>query len=232
MTYDECQELLSTLMEAVARLVDTKLSSSVKSEVGIVRLIDGDNVYIRPSSDVSTPANISPASVAQLDDGDIVAPNISGNTLAVGDCVELLYTTTIDNAVIVRKIPYTSTHVSGEMYSVALQSDTNIPSETPVNVTSVTLEAGVWILVGRVRFSANAVGYRRANIHTTFESPNAHIQVPAVDGAVTQLELTKIVSVSETTQYYLNAYQNSGSTLQLQAGGDGEINALSAVRVA
>lgn len=106
MTYDECKELLATLMEAVVKQVDARLSGAVKSEVGIVRLVDDNNVYVRPSSDVSTPSYNSPASTAQLDDGDIVMPNISGHTLEVGDGVEVMYTTTVDNAVIVRRLIY------------------------------------------------------------------------------------------------------------------------------
>lgn len=104
MTYDECQELLATFMEAVAKLVDARLSSSVKSEVGIVRLVDGGNVYVRPSSDVSTPTYSSPTSTAQLDDGDIAMSNISGRTLEAGDGVEVMYAASIDDAVIIRRI--------------------------------------------------------------------------------------------------------------------------------
>lgn len=262
MTYDECKELLATLMEAVVKQVDARLSGVVKSEVGIVRLIDGNNVYVRPSSDVSTPSYDSPTSTAQLDDGDIVMPNISGQTLEAGDGVEVMYTTTVDNAVIVRRVPYDDDkciiyndengdtripatlrisdtlyingHTSnvGAVLSSALSSDKSISSGSAINVTSLTLDAGTWIIVGRVRFSANADGYRRANILTVSDSPNAHIQIPAVDGAVTQIALSKIVSPATTTTYYLNAYQNSGSTLTLGAGGDGEINAMTAVRIA
>lgn len=106
MTYDECKELLATIMEAVVKQVDARLSGAVKFEVGVVRLVDDDNVYVRPSSDVSTPTYDSPTSTAQLDDGDIVMPNISGLTLEAGDGVEILYTTTVDNAVIARRLIY------------------------------------------------------------------------------------------------------------------------------
>lgn len=106
MTYNECKELLSTFMEAVSRLVDAKLSTAVKSEVGVVRLVDDYNIYVRPSSDVAAPTYSSPTSTSQLDDGDIAMPNISGQALLAGDGVECLYTTSIGNAVIARKIDY------------------------------------------------------------------------------------------------------------------------------
>ncbi len=112
-----------------------------------------------------------------------------------------------------------------------LSSQKNITSGTTLAVVSISLEAGTWIIIARARFSANATGYRRINISTTSADSGAHVQVPAVSGAVTQLALTRIVSHSATTTYYLNAYQNSGSTLTMAAGSGGEINALTAIRI-
>lgn len=106
MTQDEVREILNTLMEAVSRVFDAKALCTVKSEIGLVRLIDNDDIYVRPSSDVSTPLYATPVSVEQLDDGDIKIPNISGNALEVGDGVEIHYTGNIADAVIVRKLIY------------------------------------------------------------------------------------------------------------------------------
>jgi hypothetical protein len=46
------------------------------------------------------------------------------------------------------------------------------------------------------------------------------------------LTLTKIIEVSSDTTYYLNAYQNSGSSLNLPAGNNGEINGITAICIA
>lgn len=119
----------------------------------------------------------------------------------------------------------------GTITSANLSSNLSIATATSKAVVSLTLYAGTWIIVARARFSANATGYRRINISTTSASTDAHLQVPAVSGAVTQLELTKIVSITSTTTYYLNAYQNSGSSLTMAAGSGGEINALTAIRI-
>lgn len=110
-------------------------------------------------------------------------------------------------------------------------SSTTIATATNKVVASIVLTAGTWIITARARFSANATGYRHINISTTSADNGVHIQVPAVNGAVTQLALTRIVSITAQTTFYLNAYQNSGSTLTMAAGSGGEINAMTAIRI-
>lgn len=119
----------------------------------------------------------------------------------------------------------------GDIKTANLSSDLTIATATNKAVVSIQLYAGTWIIVARARFSANATGYRKINITSTSASSDCHMQVPAVSGAVTQLALTRIVSPTTTTTYYLNAYQNSGSSLTMSAGGYGEINALTAIRI-
>lgn len=122
-----------------------------------------------------------------------------------------------------------SSHV-GDIKTVNASS-TTIATATNKVVASIVLTAGTWIITARARFSANATGYRHINISTTSADNGVHIQVPAVSGAVTQLALTRIVAISAQTTFYLNAYQNSGSTLTMAAGSGGEINALTAIRI-
>jgi hypothetical protein len=119
----------------------------------------------------------------------------------------------------------------GTIKTANLSSNTTIATATNKAIVSISLEAGTWIIVARGRFSANATGYRHINISTTSADNGVHIQVPAVSGAVTQLSVTRIVSISSTTTFYMNAYQNSGSTLTMAAGSGGEINALTAIRI-
>ncbi len=106
MTQDEVIELLNTLMVAVNKLVDVKIGKAVKSEICIVRYVEDYNVYVRQSSNVNAPTYANPSSTAQLDDGDMHLPNISGHILVAGDGVEVAYTTTIEDGVIVRKLVY------------------------------------------------------------------------------------------------------------------------------
>lgn len=106
MTQEETVELLDTLMIAVNRLVDVKLGAVVKSEICIVRYVEDYNVYVRQSSNINTPTHATPASIAQLDDGDFRLPNISGHILVAGDGVEVAYTTNIEDGVVVRRLIY------------------------------------------------------------------------------------------------------------------------------
>lgn len=109
----------------------------------------------------------------------------------------------------------------------------SVPSATNTNLTSLSLEAGTWVVTGGVRFPNNATGYRRMNIATTSENVNADVQLPALSGASTQLAYTLIVSPTSTTTYYLNCYHNAGSALSLVAGGgENGVNFIRAVRIA
>ena len=116
---------------------------------------------------------------------------------------------------------------------VSYASAENVATATNTNLTSLSLEAGTWVLTGGVRFPNNGTGYRRMNISTTSASQAADVQLPAVNGASTQLAYTVIVSPTSTTTYYLNCYHDAGTTLSLVAGGaENGLNFLRAVRIA
>lgn len=116
---------------------------------------------------------------------------------------------------------------------VKYASAKSVSSGTNTNLTSISLEAGTWVITGGVRFPNNATGYRRMNISTSNASGWADVQLPALNGASTQLAYTVIVSPTATTTYYLNCYHNAGSALSLVAGGsENGINFLRAVRIA
>ena len=115
----------------------------------------------------------------------------------------------------------------------AYASAKSVSSGTNTNLTSISLEAGTWVITGGVRFPNNATGYRRMNISTSSASGWADVQLPTLSGASTQLSYTVIVSPTATTTYYLNCYHNAGSALNLVAGGsENGINFLRAVRIA
>lgn len=109
----------------------------------------------------------------------------------------------------------------------------SVASGSNTNLTSLSLEAGTWVVTGGVRFPNNATGYRRMNITTSSAAVNADVQLPALSGASTQLAYTLIVSLTSTTTYYLNCYHNAGTALSLVAGGgENGVNFIRAVRIA
>lgn len=126
--------------------------------------------------------------------------------------------------------------INGEAIGTVKQayaSAKSVSSATNTNLTSISLEAGTWVVTGGVRFPNNATGYRRMNISTSSASGWADVQLPALSGASTQLAYTVIVSPTSTKTYYLNCYHNAGVALNLMAGGsENGINFLRAVRIA
>lgn len=88
------------------------------------------------------------------------------------------------------------------------------------NIESITLTAGMWIIVGGVKFSANGTGYRRICLSSSATGNSeinnlAFAHAPAVASSMTTMPtFTTIAYITAASQtYYLNARQNSGSTL-------------------
>lgn len=111
----------------------------------------------------------------------------------------------------------------------SLSSAVSVSSGTAKAILSVSLSAGTWVVVCRVRFPSNATGRRVANFSATSGDSSQVAASPAIDGAVTTLTFTEIISLTSSTTYYLNAFQNSGSSLSMPAGA---FNQISYVRIA
>lgn len=161
--------------------------------------------------------------------------------LMVGDSVESTVTLTASD---VGALPISGGTLTGSLainnHSSAIgtvkqsyASAKSVSTGTNTNLTSISLEAGTWVITGGVRFPNNGTGYRRMNIGTSSASSWADVQLPALSGASTQLSYTVIVSPTSTKTYYLNCYHTAGTSLSLAAGGsENGINFLRAVRIA
>jgi len=84
-------------------------------------------------------------------------------------------------------------------------------------VTKVTLPPGKYILIACCIFSSDNNGVRLINIYTqsgySNSSDEAASQKSASSYGASALTTVKYVSIGTATTYYLNAFQNSGSTL-------------------
>ena len=126
----------------------------------------------------------------------------------------------------------------GTVVSDYLTAEKSCPTATGTEVCSVTLDTGVWLLIGAVRFPGNATGIRRANFSTTSGSTEVNVQITAGSSTLIQLRITKLAVVtSNSTTVYLNAYHNAGTALILPTGSAGDlqggaVNAITAVRIA
>jgi len=101
----------------------------------------------------------------------------------------------------------------------------SVPNNTWKALCSISLEAGTWIVVCTVRAPSNATGYRSANLGNSGQAA-VNACVAAASGNVTQFDFTKIISPTETTSYYLNVWQNSGSALSYPTGSTNYITAI------
>ena len=105
-----------------------------------------------------------------------------------------------------------------EYKSSSSSADISLTSGTAKSVDSVQVTAGRWLIMGKVRFSENATGYRRISITSTQNSTDANAQVRAVSGATTDVYFANVFAPTGTTTYYLSAVQNSGSAVTVASG--------------
>ena len=101
-------------------------------------------------------------------------------------------------------------------------SDVSSTNNTVTNLLDFRLTKGTWLVQGIAAFVSNATGWRRLGIGTSasslFKDRFSLVTCPAVNGDLTRMSLTTIISVASTTTFYLNAQQNSGNTLGIGAG--------------
>lgn len=92
-------------------------------------------------------------------------------------------------------------------------------SSEAYGAATLDLTAGVWLVTGHVRWAANATGWRRANLSQTEGSSAFGMQVNAVSGGNTTIDLVGIFKVSSALEsVWLNVYHggtNAPATLAL-----------------
>lgn len=93
--------------------------------------------------------------------------------------------------------------------------DVNDQSGTVVNMASISLTAGNWIITAHASFQAagatiEAMGYRGVRIGSNAYNDNwGGAQVPASPRGNTVIEHTRHVQISSTQSFYLNIYSNT-----------------------
>ena len=92
----------------------------------------------------------------------------------------------------------------------------NVPSATYINITSITLEAGIWAMSGTLKFAADTKGYRAGCINSSSKiwTDESGFQIAPSPTDSTYAQTTKIVTPTETTTYYLIAYHTSTSSIK------------------
>lgn len=94
---------------------------------------------------------------------------------------------------------------------------TSVSSASNKTIAKITIPAGLYVMNAHVSFAANTTGVRKIYIGTT-ENSYANTRAladtrPASSHQATMSNINTILAVETQTTYYLNVYQNSGSSL-------------------
>lgn len=96
-------------------------------------------------------------------------------------------------------------------------ADKDVATANNTNLGSFTLAAGTWIVFIHVYFPDNTNGRRAVWLATSATGSNMEGQAldnrAPVNGAGTTCKIQAVFTPAVSTTYYLNCYQNSGSTL-------------------
>lgn len=96
-------------------------------------------------------------------------------------------------------------------------ADKDVATANNTNLGSFALSAGSWIVFIHVYFSANTNGRRAVWLATSATGSSMEGQTldnrAPVNGAGTTCKIQAVFTPAVSTTYYLNCYQNSGSTL-------------------
>lgn len=110
--------------------------------------------------------------------------------------------------------------------SVSLTSGSWMTYSQSSNVPSITLPKGVYILEVKATFNFNASGTRIITVDSDQSHSDLDIRIAPSPSGATRIKYCKIVAPTATTTYYMSAYQNSGSAIDLHSD-----SALKAVRI-
>lgn len=99
-------------------------------------------------------------------------------------------------------------------------SAVSVATSTWKTVASLAFTTGVWVVFGTTQWESNSTGRRRAILSTLQDSSDNYslmtsMEIKALnDGSAnTYVNFASVISLSSSTTLYMNAWQNSGSTL-------------------
>ena len=102
-------------------------------------------------------------------------------------------------------------------------SDVSAETATLKNLTSFQLTKGKWLVNVVATFGSNSNGYRQLGVSTSstviWAGRTFGNQLDGASSGDTKIFLTIFMTPSSTSTYYINARQNSGSTLTISGIG-------------
>lgn len=110
---------------------------------------------------------------------------------------------------------------AGQSSLTAIKAATSVATATTVNLDTITLAAGTWLVTYSVEFASNATGRRVMTLTTNATSltstPLYMMSTAAANGLATNLSRSQVIVTTASTTRYLNVYQNSGSALNCRS---------------
>lgn len=101
----------------------------------------------------------------------------------------------------------------GDIVSISSGS-VSVATDTSVEVASVTLTPGRWLVIGSIDWQANETGFRQASFGNGVNPGRAYTSTTqGIAGKEAYQQVVHIVSTAESTTSALFARQNSGTTL-------------------
>jgi len=154
----------------------------------------------------------NPNPVAALDvigdasiDGDVLINEdvgVSGDAIIVGDV-------TVGGTFFATNI--------GAVSSGTNESVSQITTGTETKLSSLSLDAGVYIVFGSFMFGGNAQGYRTIWIGTGSTDKNGEIDIPSCGSATMSISTSTYFKLTEQKTIYLYCYQSSGSSISISS---------------
>lgn len=115
-----------------------------------------------------------------------------------------------------------SSYLPGNV-SATVFGNVTAPPNTVVSLGEITLQPGNYILIATCSFPEFSQGYGQLGITLSATSSNMDryslVRARLVDSYGLVLQLTRVMSVTATTAYYINAKHSAESTLTLSGGG-------------
>lgn len=112
-------------------------------------------------------------------------------------------------------------HGTGQSGIANAKAAVSCASGSTVNLDTITLAAGTWLVTYSVEWASNASGRRvmtLATNATSISSTPVYMESGApANGLATNFSRTQVIVATSSTTRYLNAYQNSGSALNCRS---------------
>lgn len=102
------------------------------------------------------------------------------------------------------------------LFGAGESTSINVPNNTITDTYSITLPAGVWLVIGHANWAANAVGYRQISFGSG-TNPGRDQAVTSIPASASNkehyMQVVRVYQMSSTTTVHLYALQTSGDNL-------------------